>query len=123
MALGKIKADTLEHSTAGSVDTQFMVKGSAKAWCFFEGDGTVSLLNSLNHASISDLGTGQYSVTYTTSFSSIQYAANVTGSTSRSGTNDTDTNATGGITYEFFYATSTKADPAQAYCAIHGDLA
>ena len=32
MALGKIKADTLEHSTAGSLDTKFVVKGSAKVW-------------------------------------------------------------------------------------------
>ena len=32
MALGKIKADTLEHSTSGSVDTKFVVEGSAKAW-------------------------------------------------------------------------------------------
>ena len=31
MALGKIKADTLEHSTVGSVDTKFVVQGSGKA--------------------------------------------------------------------------------------------
>ena len=30
MALGKIKADTLEHSTAGSLDTQYVVNGSAR---------------------------------------------------------------------------------------------
>ena len=30
MALGKIKADTLEHSIAGSLDTQYVVNGSAK---------------------------------------------------------------------------------------------
>ena len=30
---GKIIADTLEHSTAGSVDrNQYVVNGSAKAW-------------------------------------------------------------------------------------------
>ena len=34
MALGKIKADTLEHSTAGSLDTSYVVNGSAKAWAF-----------------------------------------------------------------------------------------
>jgi hypothetical protein len=36
MANGKIKADTLEHSTAGSLDTQYVVNGSAKAWVFFD---------------------------------------------------------------------------------------
>ena len=33
MALGKIVADTLEHSTAGSIATNYVVEGSAKAWC------------------------------------------------------------------------------------------
>ena len=32
MALGKIKADTLEHSTAGALDTQYVVNGSAKEY-------------------------------------------------------------------------------------------
>ena len=29
---GKIIADQIEHSTAGSLDTQYVVNGSAKAW-------------------------------------------------------------------------------------------
>ena len=37
MALGKIKADTLEHSTAGSLDTSYVVNGSAKAWTNING--------------------------------------------------------------------------------------
>jgi hypothetical protein len=38
MALGKIKADTLEHSTAGSLDTQYVVNGSAKVtWVNYTG--------------------------------------------------------------------------------------
>ena len=39
MALGKIKADTLEHSTAGSLDTQYVVNGSAKAWLSMDSGG------------------------------------------------------------------------------------
>ena len=38
MANGKIKADTLEHSTAGSLDTQYVVNGSAKAWSSVQAD-------------------------------------------------------------------------------------
>ena len=38
---GKIIADTLEHSTAGSLDTQYVVQGSAKAWCKFGPDAYV----------------------------------------------------------------------------------
>ena len=40
MANGKIKADTLEHSTAGSLDTSYVVNGSAKAWVNFNGTST-----------------------------------------------------------------------------------
>jgi hypothetical protein len=58
MALGKIKADTLEHSTAGSLDTKFVVNGSAKAWADVNASATYSIRNSLNISSVSDLGTG-----------------------------------------------------------------
>ena len=59
MALGKIKADTLEHSTAGSLDTKFVVKGSAKAWDNqITGVGTATLNQSLNISSFNDEGTG-----------------------------------------------------------------
>ena len=50
MALGKIKADTLEHSTAGSVDTQYVVNGSAKAWQNLNGN-SFGLRDSFNTAS------------------------------------------------------------------------
>ena len=33
---GKIIADTLEHSTAGSLTTDYVVNGSAKAWIRFD---------------------------------------------------------------------------------------
>jgi len=129
--MSEIKVDTLTGKTTanditvtvGATATMSLEQGLAKAWCFYEGDGIVSLLDSLNHASISDLGTGRYSVTYTNSFSSVYYAGNVTGSTNRSGTNDSDSNTTSGITHEFFHTTSTKADTFQAYCSTHGDLA
>jgi hypothetical protein len=32
---GKIIADQIEHSTAGSLDTSYVVNGSAKAWVNF----------------------------------------------------------------------------------------
>ena len=33
-SFGTLKADTLTHSTAGSLDTNYVVNGSAKAWCY-----------------------------------------------------------------------------------------
>ncbi|BCV06953.1 MAG: hypothetical protein CM15mV148_070 [uncultured marine virus] len=36
MAFGTLKADTLTHSTAGSLATNYVVEGSAKAWIRYE---------------------------------------------------------------------------------------
>ena len=60
MALGKIKADTLEHSTAGSIATNFVVEGSAKSWLNLNGTGTIAAQDSFNISSITDSATGKY---------------------------------------------------------------
>ena len=121
---GKIIADQIEHSTAGSLDTSYVVNGSAKAWIHFLGDAaTVGVLDGLNHASISDLGSGRYSVSFTNSFNNATYASNVTGSTQRIGTNDTDSHATSGITYEIVNESGTFTDCKQGQAVVHGDLA
>ena len=67
MALGKIKADTLEHSTSGSVDTKFVVEGSAKSWTYITGDGTPAVTDSFNTASLTDVNTGEVRSNFTNS--------------------------------------------------------
>ena len=67
MALGKIKADTLEHSTAGSLDTKFVVNGSAKAWVNLS--NATAITASLNISSAVDNSTGYYTAVMTNSFS------------------------------------------------------
>ena len=62
---GKIVADTLEHSTAGSVTTDYVVNGSAKAWVNFNGTGTIAARDSLNVSGLVDGGTGVYSYNIT----------------------------------------------------------
>lgn len=69
MALGKIKVDTLEHSTAGSLDTQFVVSGGTKAFVRFNGTSTLAINKSLNHSSVTDNATGNYTPVYTSVFS------------------------------------------------------
>ena len=70
MALGKIKADTLEHSTAGSLDTSYVVNGSAKAYANFS---AAAIVKSLNYSSFTDNGTGDHTVTVTSALSDINY--------------------------------------------------
>ena len=74
MALGKIKVDTLEHSTSGSVDTKFVVEGSAKAWGHFEGSDA-TLDDSLNCSSLTDNGTGDFNPQFSSNMVNAHFAA------------------------------------------------
>jgi len=74
MALGKIKADTLEHSTAGSLDTQYVVNGSAKAWCNFNGTGTLAVNDSFSISSVTDNTTATYTPNISSAFSNSSYS-------------------------------------------------
>lgn len=47
---------------------------ASKAWVVFRGTGTVASLSSYNVSSITDNGTGDYTVNFTTAFSSADYA-------------------------------------------------
>ena len=70
---GKIVADTLEHSTAGSVTTDYVVNGSAKAWFKFD-HASANLDGSFNISSVTDTTTGEYEVFWTNNFDDAHYA-------------------------------------------------
>ena len=76
MAFGTLKADTLTHSTAGSLATNFVVEGSSKAWAHIAAGGA-SLPDSFNFSSIDDDGTGQYGLNFTNNMGSAFYSANM----------------------------------------------
>jgi hypothetical protein len=60
------KFDTLSN-VAGTqtVPVATVAQGSAKAWVNFNGTGTVAILASFNVSSITDNGTGDYTVNFT----------------------------------------------------------
>jgi hypothetical protein len=47
----------------------------AKAWVNFDGTGTVAIRGSYNVSSITDNGTGDYTINFTTAMSSVNYSA------------------------------------------------
>ena len=51
-----------------------MVDGSAKAWVNFNGTGTVAIRASFNVSSITDNGTGDYTVNFTSALADANYA-------------------------------------------------
>ena len=71
---GKIIADQIEHSTAGSLDTSYVVQGSAKAWAFIEGTGTPSITGSFNVASLTDVQTGVVRANFTNNMNNANFS-------------------------------------------------
>ena len=76
---GKLIADQIEHSTAGSLDTSYVVNGSSKCWVNFNGSGTVAIRKSHNTSSITDVGTGQTVININSAMDSADYVINITG--------------------------------------------
>lgn len=126
MALGKIKADTLEHSTSGSVDTKFVVEGSAKAW--ERHNASHSIESSLSVSSITDNGTGDTTVTYASALSTATQA--ISGSSGNNARNDSilgnaarQAHTTTTHRYETMNASGVMYDRAFNSTLIYGDLA
>ena len=66
--MSTIKVDTIKNTSNVEVFT-------CKAWVNFNGTGTVAIRASGNVTSITDNGTGDYTVNFTTSMSDINYSA------------------------------------------------
>ncbi len=70
---GKVVVSTLNNDT-GVLATQNGMTGIAKAWVNFNGTGTVAINSSFNVSSITDNGTGDYTVNFTTAMPNINYS-------------------------------------------------
>jgi hypothetical protein len=134
---GKIIADTLEHSTAGSLTTDYVVNGSAKAWVNFDGTASgAASRDSLNVSGMTDVNTGKYTASYTNSMSNGTYAfttATVDGASTTRGGNtlslrDGSSPETGNIKLEARFGASAAnngglGDQDFMFVTVHGDLA
>jgi hypothetical protein len=75
-----------DNSQSRTSDGRGLSQFTAKAWVNFNGSGTVAIRDSHNVSSITDRGTGQYSVNFSNALDSADYTAggmsgNITGAT------------------------------------------
>jgi hypothetical protein len=70
---GRVVISTLNNDT-GVLATQNGMTGIAKAWVNFNGTGTVAIRDSFNVSSITDNGTGDYTINFTTAMPNTNYA-------------------------------------------------
>ena len=125
---GTIVADTLTHSTAGSLTTDYVVNGSAKAFVDYTSDTTTAVNGSasLNVASLSDGGVGLTTTNMTNAMSEANYS--VPTGTLGGLTEGTKCFQNGAKTASSFsiYTTSgagAAGDIGNTYATVHGDLA
>ena len=118
---GKIVADTLEHSTAGSIATNYVVEGSAKAWHRGSSDGE-TLHDSLNVSTLGDTNTGIQTVNLTASMGNVNYEASNCVMQNSTLTTRVYNMATGSYA-SGIRTTAAALNDAEQSSSIHGDLA
>ena len=129
---GKIIADTLEHSTAGSIATNYVVEGVAKAWINFDLTSPTSSRDSFNISSLTDAAVGQtnpisfISNMSNTNYSGSHFANATTGGTSSTNFANSWAGGFGSFTTTSFGASSydgSFTDGKLNFNTIVGDLA
>jgi hypothetical protein len=70
---GTLTLSTLSDGTNSTSATN-PIKGSARAWVNFDGTGTVTVRDSFNVSSITDNGTGDYTLNFTNAMPNVNYS-------------------------------------------------
>jgi len=127
---GTIVADDIQHSTAGSVGTEYVVQGSAKVWVRWENVGTVTTADSLNVSSITDNASADDTINFSTSFGADNFASgghagqgNGTASDPERGLFQRETTTSSTRVRTAYMAHWAWSEAGYASLIIHGDLA
>jgi len=99
------------------------VSGVAAAWAKVDGTGTAAILDSVNFSSLTDTGTGNYSLTVTNLFSSANISTTAGQFADAGGTNAIFASNTTTIVLQFFSASNVITDAINLSALAHGDLA
>ena len=126
MANGTIAFDTLQTSgqitgTAKSVDTDYVVNGSAKA--FYRGTSDITIEKSLNIDSGTDNGTGNFTYNFTNNMSDTAYAPICSAYSGVDKIVTLSSPATSSMTMEMFTANTGANVDGTTKSAVFGDLA
>ena len=132
--VGNTSANAITVRGEGTATTSLQ-QGLAKSWCHFNGSGTIATQDSFNIASLTDRGTGLYTVLFTNDMGNANHCSS--GSVKKDDTND-DGNIMTQIGGHSSYTTSageirvitrrvkealTGVDATEIQTITHGDLA
>ena len=121
-----VQAGTIQ-TTAGGAVTLTKQEGT-KAWCYFNGCGTVVVNDSFNEAGLTDVATGRYTLSFTNTMGSTNYAVAYKGGTTYNGANsnrevESPTLSTGSMELYSGSSGTGAIDVANYHTHVHGDLA
>ena len=113
-----------------SLGTGYVVNGSAKAWCNWNGQGTVAIRDSLNVSTLTDNGTGHYTTSWSSVFGDLDYSVSVATGSQTAAQNVWDRilgireiRANGADWYASYNDSDVLVDQPVCSCTHHGDLA
>jgi len=131
MANGTIAFDTLSTSgqidgTARSIDTDYLLNGSAKCWINYDATASSDYTrDSFNVSSTSDNGTGEHDVSFSNVMGNVNFTSLTNGH--RDDNQSISTFQYGDATKFRFklnaFSSSTNTDSDSAFAAIFGELA
>lgn len=120
--MSTIRVDNFGPAAGG---TTYSARGIAKAWVNFNGTGTIAIRDSLNVASLTDVGVGGYNLSFTNNYSAIGWVAISSGQwDSSNGLSGDGTSSTSSIVLisGVFYPLAVQ-DDSHYQSAGFGDLA
>ena len=124
---GKIIADQIQHSTAGSIATNYVVNGSSKHWANITNGDTVE--DSFNQSSIVDNSASDCTYNFTNNMSNGLYANSfmamydLTNPFRKLGYFGDDPSSSSFRTHGSYGATAATNDMLTSTVTTHGDLA
>jgi len=115
MAYGSVLTDVVQSSTAATAPTFKDGNGTqigtlCRAWVNFNGTGTVAIRASFNVSSITDNGTGDYTVNFTTAMPDANYSTSFSAGTISGSTGGFFSQVSAGSSGSTYSTTSVKVD-------------
>ena len=126
--MSTLEVSNLNDGTT-TVATTFVTNGSAKVWVNMDGTGTISVRDSLNVTSLTDIGTGQYAVNISSSMANANYAIaigakdNAYGNQNFTGKPSNSTQTTSLFRLLSYSGSDAYQDNENYMASAHGDLA
>ena len=124
--MSTLKVATIQDTSGNNSSTPAQVaEGRAKAWCNFNGGGTVAIRDDFNISSLADNGTGKYTLSFTNAMANTDYCVVTAASAGAQSNVDTWFNpivfATGSIQVAGQNASSSNVDRSLSMVVVFGD--